>query len=373
MKKSLVIMLIALLAFSLVLTGCKKAESPAAVVETVASEASTVAEEAGKAAETAVEEVKDAAAEAGAAADTAVEEVKDTAAEAGAAADAAVEEVKDAAAEAGVAAEAAVEEVKDTAAEAAAEAGAAADTAVEEVKDAAAEVVEEAKEAFTTVSKDAILFGTNAEFPPFEFVAAEGVIDQYDGIDMGIAKEIAEANGMTARIENMEFDGLLAALQSGKIDAVIAGMTVTEERAEAVNFTTPYYTATQVMIVPQGSEIKTAADMADKKIVVIQGYTGEQVVKELGYSYEAFKKGSEAILELTNGKCDVVVIDSATAAKYVADNENLTIVEDVEAFGAEEYAIAVNKNNPELLAALNSAIEKMLADGRVSEIAAQYN
>ncbi len=220
---------------------------------------------------------------------------------------------------------------------------------------------------------DTLTFGTNAEFPPFEFVSAEGVIDEFDGIDMVIAKKSAEANDMTAKISNMEFDSLLIALQNGMIDAVIAGMTVTEERAEAVNFSTPYYTATQVMIVPQGSEIKTAADMADKKIVVIQGYTGEACVQDLGYPYEAFKKGSEAILELLNGKCDVVVIDSATAAKYVADNKELTIVEDEESFGAEEYAIAVKKGNDELLEKINTAIEAMLEDGTISELAAKYS
>ncbi len=222
-------------------------------------------------------------------------------------------------------------------------------------------------------AEDVLKFGTNAEFPPFEFISAEGVIDEFDGIDMVIAKNIAEANDMTAVIENMEFDSLLIALQNGMIDAVIAGMTVTEERAEAVNFSTPYYTATQVMIVQKDSDIKTAADMADKKIVVIQGYTGESCVQDMGYPYEAFKKGSEAILELLNKKCDVVVIDSATAAKYVADNEELTIVEDEEAFGAEEYAIAVKKGNEDLLDKINTAIEAMLEDGTISELAAKYS
>ena len=222
-------------------------------------------------------------------------------------------------------------------------------------------------------AEDVLKFGTNAEFPPFEFIAAEGVIDEFDGIDIVIAKQIAEENGMKAVIENMEFDSLLIALQNGMVDAVIAGMTATEERAEAVDFSTHYYTATQVMIVQKGSEIKTAADMADKKIVVIQGYTGEQCVQDLGYPYEAFKKGSEAVLELLNGKCDVVVIDSATAAKYVADNDKLTIVEDEEAFGSEEYAIAVKKGNLDLLEKINNVIDKMLESGEISEIAAKYS
>ncbi len=217
-----------------------------------------------------------------------------------------------------------------------------------------------------------LIFGTNAEFPPFEYVTSSGVIDQYDGIDMAIAKNIAEANGMTAKIENMEFESLLIALQNGQIDAAIAGMTVTEDRIEEADFSTPYYTATQVMIVKEDSDIASAADLADKKICVIQGYTGEICVKDMGYPYEAFKKGTDAIMELINGKCDVVVLDSATAQKYVSDNEGLKIVEDAAAFESEEYAIAVKKGNTELLDKINAVIDTMLADGTVAELGAQY-
>ena len=223
-----------------------------------------------------------------------------------------------------------------------------------------------------TTQGGTLTFGTNAEFPPFEFVTSNGVIDQYDGIDMAIAKQIADENGMTAAIENMEFDSLLIALQNGQIDAVIAGMTVTEERLEAVDFSTPYYTATQVMIVKEDSDIAAATDMADKKICVVQGYTGQICVEEMGYPFEAFKKGTEAVMELVNGKCDVVVIDSATAQKYVNDNEGLKIVEDSSAFESEEYAIAVQKGNTELLNMINKAIEAKLADGTISELSAKY-
>lgn len=217
-----------------------------------------------------------------------------------------------------------------------------------------------------------ITFGTNAEFPPFEFIAAEGVIDTFDGIDMAIAKQIAEDNEMDVAIENLEFDSLLVALQNGQIDAVIAGMTVTDERKEAVDFSIPYYAATQVMIVKEDSDIEKAEDMADKKICVIQGYTGETCVNEMGYEYESFKKGTEAVMELVNGKCDVVVIDSATAQKYISDNEGLKIVEDEDAFGAEEYAIAVAKGNDELLEKINASIEKMLEDGTIADLAVEY-
>ena len=254
--------------------------------------------------------------------------------------------------------------------EAAASDEAAADTETAASDEAATEAAETA--SAVTKTEGVITFGTNAEFPPFEFVTSSGVIDQYDGIDMAIAKQIAEESGMTATVENMEFDSLLIALQNGQIDSVIAGMTVTDERKEAVDFSSPYYTATQVMIVKEDSDIAAAADMADKKICVVQGYTGEICVQDMGYPYEAFKKGTEAVMELVNGKCDVVVIDSATAQKYVGDNEGLKIVEDSEAFEAEEYAIAVRKGNTELLDMINKAIETKLADGTISELGVKY-
>lgn len=259
----------------------------------------------------------------------------------------------------------------DAAANDTADAAAADDAAADDEADAAG-ADETAGTGAVTKTEGVMTFGTNAEFPPFEFVAGAGIIDQYDGIDMAIAKQIAEENGMTAAVENMEFDSLLIALQNGQIDAVIAGMTVTDERKEAVDFSTPYYTATQVMIVKEDSDIAAAADMADKKICVIQGYTGEVCVSDMGYPYEAFKKGTEAVMELVNGKCDVVVIDSATAQKYVSDNEGLKIVEDAAAFEAEEYAIAVRKGNTELLDMINTAIEAKLADGTISELGVKY-
>ncbi len=218
-----------------------------------------------------------------------------------------------------------------------------------------------------------LVFGTNAEFPPFEFVAANGVIGQFDGIDIAIADKIAKDNGMKAEISNMEFDSLLIALSNGQVDAVIAGMTVKPDRAEKVDFSISYYKATQVMIVKEDSTIAKASDMADKRIAVIQGYTGESIVNDLGYKSTSFKKGTDAIMELVNDKADVVVIDSATAGKYVADNEGLKIVEDADAFANEEYAIAVKKGNKELLDKINASLKKMLEDGTIAALGDKYS
>ena len=228
--------------------------------------------------------------------------------------------------------------------------------------------------SFTGCGKksESLKFGTNAEFPPFEFIAANGVIGEYDGIDIAIAKQIGEDLGRTAEIENMEFDSLLIALQNGQLDAVIAGMTATDERKESVNFSVSYYNATQVIIVKEDSDIKSAADLDGKLTAVVQGYTGETCVSELGYNYESFKKGTECVMELVNGKCDAVVIDSATAQKYVSDNAGLKIVEDSSAFEGEEYAIAVAKGNDELLEKINKSIEKMLSDGTIASLSDKY-
>lgn len=218
-----------------------------------------------------------------------------------------------------------------------------------------------------------IVFGTNAEFPPFEFVpGGEGVIGEYDGIDMAIAKQIGKDNDMTVKIENMEFDSLLLALENGQVDAVIAGMTITDEKKDAVAFSIPYYVATQVMIVREDSDITKASDMEGKNIAVIQGYTGETCVQNLGYEYQSFKKGTDAIMELMNGKCDVVVIDSATAQNYVNDNEGLKIVTDASAFEKEEYGIAVKKENTELLNMINASLTEMIEDGSIAAWVEKY-
>ena len=217
-----------------------------------------------------------------------------------------------------------------------------------------------------------LTFGTNAEFPPFEFETDDGIIDQYDGIDIAIAKMIADENDMTAVVVNMEFETLLEALQDDQVDAVIAGMTVSDKRLEEADFSIPYYTATQVMIVKEDSDIFIASDMKDKRICVIQGYTGENCVSNMGYPYESYESGTDAVMELVNGNCDIVVIDSATAKKYVQDNTGLKIVEDPETFESEEYAIAVKKGNTELLDMINAIIEARIEDGTIADIGIRY-
>lgn len=220
-----------------------------------------------------------------------------------------------------------------------------------------------------------IVMGTNAEFPPFEYVTEEGIVDnKFSGIDVAIAKEIADDLGKELKIENMEFDSLIMALATRKVDFVAAGMTVRPDRQESVDFSDTYYTAKQVMIVKEDSDIKSAADLADKKIGVILGYTGDTAVTEdLGYEPERFKKGADAVMDLSNGRLDVVVIDSAPAKAFVEKNPGLKIVEDDEVFAQEEYAIAVPKGDTELLAKINATLAELRESGKIDEFGATYS
>ena len=215
--------------------------------------------------------------------------------------------------------------------------------------------------------------GTNAEFPPFEYIDSEaGVVGEFAGIDVEIGKEIADSMGKQAVINNMDFDSLLIALSNDQVDCIIAGMTLTEERLEIVDFSIPYYKATQVMIVAENSDISKAADIADKRIGVIDGYTGQTCVEELGYDFSGYKKGADAVLDLANGKLDVVVIDSSTAEKFIGDTEGLKIVEDAEVFASEEYGIAVKKGNTKLLEKINAKLTEMIEDGTIENLSVKY-
>jgi polar amino acid transport system substrate-binding protein len=212
-----------------------------------------------------------------------------------------------------------------------------------------------------------ITWGTNAEFPPYEYREGGEVV----GIDADIMDAIAAKLGMTAEVEDMNFDSIIASIQSGKVDVGMAGMTVTEDRAKMVNFTDSYATATQVIVVKDGSDIKSADDLTGKTIGVQLGTTGDLYAADIeGASLERFNKGSEAVIALTQDKVDAVVIDNEPAQKFVASNEGIVILD--EPLTVEEYAIAVNQDNTELLDQINGALAELKESGELQEIIDKY-
>lgn len=225
---------------------------------------------------------------------------------------------------------------------------------------------------------DTLTMGTNAAFPPFEFTTSNGLVGEFDGIDVAIAQKIAESMGRELVIEDMEFDGLVASVKTGKIDMAVAGMTVNEERLQNVDFSDTYYVATQVMVVgADDTSITKADDLKNgKKVGVVLGYTGDSLVTETLQVPEEnivrANRGIDVVQDVKNGKLDAVVIDSATG-KALAKKNGLKIVEDPEVFESEEYAIAVQKGNTELLESINGVLAEMKANGEIEALAEKYD
>ena len=215
--------------------------------------------------------------------------------------------------------------------------------------------------------KTTLVMATNAEFPPYEYREGDSIV----GIDAEIAKAIADDMGLELVIEDMAFDSIIAAVQSGKADIGVAGMTVDEDRLVSVNFSDPYTTAAQVVIIKEGSEIASPADLESKKVGVQLGTTGDIYVSDMqNVTVERYNKGFEAVQALLQDKIDAVVIDREPAKVFVSQNEGIKILD--EEYTIEEYAIAVAKNNDELLADINASLAKLEESGKLQEIIDKY-
>lgn len=223
---------------------------------------------------------------------------------------------------------------------------------------------------------ETLKMGTNAAFQPYEYYDDES--DAIIGIDAEVAALICEKLGYELEIVDMAFDSLIPAVSSGKVDFVMAGLTVTPERASSVDFSASYAQGVQVVIVTEDSDITSIDDLtaegANHKVGVQQGTTGDiyasSNIADAGYgSVEPFQAGTDAILALTTGKVDCVMIDNEPAKKFVAANEGLKILETP--YTVEDYAIAFAKNS-ELTEKVNAALEELIADGSVQAVIDKY-
>ena len=222
--------------------------------------------------------------------------------------------------------------------------------------------------AVASEEKTTLIMATNATFPPYEYVEN----NEYEGIDIEIAQAIADELGLELVIEDVEFGSIIAGVESGKFDMGMAGMTVTEERLQNVNFSDTYATAVQSVIVPEGSTIASIDDLSsDMKIGVQQDTTGDIYASDdYGDAVVRYKNGADAVQALVTGKVDCVIIDNEPAKAYVAANEGLVILDS--AYAEEEYAICIAKENEELLTDINGALAKLKADGTIDAIVTKY-
>ena len=220
--------------------------------------------------------------------------------------------------------------------------------------------------------KGKIIMATNANFPPYEYVDADG---KYAGIDVEIMQAIADLWGVELVIDNMEFSAILSSVQSGKADIGVAGMTVKEERLESVNFSHTYAKATQVIIVKNDSDINGVDDLVGKKVGVQLGTTGDIYATDdmdegnIG-AVERYNNGVDAVLALTQGKVDAVIIDNEPAKVFVSQNQGIKIID--ESYTDEDYAMAIAKDNNELLEAINEALETLDKNGTLDKIINKY-
>ena len=223
-----------------------------------------------------------------------------------------------------------------------------------------------------TTEKPVLKMGTNAYFQPYEFYEGEKIV----GIDAEIAAAIAEKLGMTLEIVDMEFDSILTAVNEGSVDFGMAGMTITEDRLLEVDFSISYANGVQAIIVPENSPITSVDDLyaegASYKVGVQLGTTGDiYATGDFGSeNVTTYSNGNEAVLALTGGSLDCVIIDNEPAKALVAANSGLKILET--AYANEDYAICVKKGNSELLNKIDAAILELTEDGTIAAIVAKY-
>ena len=242
------------------------------------------------------------------------------------------------------------------------------ETKAEETKAEETKAEEAPAAELETVQKGKLVMVTNAEFPPYEFHDQNAIV----GIDVEIAGAIAEQLGLELEIEDIAFDSIIPEIVSGKADIGAAGMTVTEDRKQNVDFSDTYAHATQVIIVKEDSEIKGVADLEGKIMGVQQGTTGDIYVSgDYGdAAVERYAKGMEAVQALAQGKVDAVVIDGEPAKQYIKEVEGLKIID--ESYTDEDYAIAIKKGNTAMVEAVNAALAELKSEGKLDEIVAKY-
>ena len=221
----------------------------------------------------------------------------------------------------------------------------------------------------STVEPGKLIMSTNAAFPPYEMTTDSG---EFEGIDIETAQAIADKLGLELQIDDMDFDAALLTVQQGKSDMVMAGVTVTDERQNVMDFTDSYATGIQSIIVKEDSDIASVDDLAGKKIGTQRGTTGYLYCSD-DFGDEnvvAYDDGLTAVQMLNNGQVDCVVIDNAPAKEFVAANPGLKLLDT--AYVEESYAIGVGKGNTELKDAINTALEELKADGTLQAIVDKY-
>ena len=210
----------------------------------------------------------------------------------------------------------------------------------------------------------------NPEYPPFEYVEGE----EYAGYDVDLIEAIAAKAGFDIAFEAMDFDAVIAAVQTNPNTIGVSGISITEERKQSVDFSEGYINAGLIVVIKKGSGYATTDDLKDKIIGVQMGTTSDFAAEEItGQANVAqYKTFLNAIMDLQGNKVDAVIVDKPVGMAILASlaDEELEIVD--MGLQADWYGIEVNKSNPELLEKINAALKELEAEGFYEELAVKY-
>ena len=220
-------------------------------------------------------------------------------------------------------------------------------------------------------SKGKLVVGTSADYPPYEFHTMANGKDEIVGFDIDIAKEVAKELGVELEVKDMDFDGLLVALQAGKVDMVFAGMTPTDERKENADFSDIYYSATHRFILRSGEEgsVKSFDDLKGKKIGVQKGSIQEGIAKENfdEANIKSLAKVTDLVLDLKNNKVDAILIEEGVAKINCDKNKDIAMSDFVVTDENGGAAIALKKGSTELQTEVNKTISKLKEEDKITK------
>lgn len=220
-------------------------------------------------------------------------------------------------------------------------------------------------------SKGKLVVGTSADYPPYEFHTMANGKDEIVGFDIDIAKEVAKELGVELEVKDMDFDGLLVALQAGKVDMVFAGMTPTDERKENADFSDIYYSATHRFILRSGEEgsVKSFDDLKGKKIGVQKGSIQEGIAKDNfdEANIKSLAKVTDLVLDLKNNKVDAILIEEGVAKINCDKNKDIAMSDFVVTDENGGAAIALKKGSTELQTEVNKTISKLKEEDKITK------
>lgn len=213
-----------------------------------------------------------------------------------------------------------------------------------------------------------LIMVTEAGFAPYEFYENGEIV----GVDVEIAREIAEAMGKELVVKDVAFDFIINEVQSGKADFGAAGISITDERKEQVDFTIEYTVSNQVVVVRNDSPIQNFDELKDKKIAVQLGTVGEDYVENTypEASIVTQKKYLAAAEDVKSGKADCIVMDELPAKELVASNPELKIMDGI--LFSDKYGMVVKKGNTELLNKINEVLTRLMNEGKIEEYILKY-